>query len=70
MLPARADLTPEQREQLLSGPNRAYAGDSLAQLDAPTPAARPAPARAAGAGGAGGRTVEILRGDKSERVRY
>ncbi|CAB3819018.1 Flp pilus assembly protein CpaB [Achromobacter dolens] len=70
VLPARADLTPEQREQLLSGPNRAYAGDSLAQLDAPTPAARPAPARAAGAGGAGGRTVEILRGDKSERVRY
>lgn len=70
VLPARADLTPEQREQLLSGPNRAYAGDSLAQLDAPTPAARPAPARAAGAGGGGGRTVEILRGDKSERVRY
>lgn len=68
VLPARADLTPEQREQLQSGPNRAYAGDSLAQLDAPTPAAKPAPARAAG--GAGGRTVEILRGDKSERVRY
>lgn len=69
VLPARADLTPEQREQLQSGPNRAYAGDSLAQLDAPTPAARTAPARVAGGGG-GGRSVEILRGDKSERVRY
>ena len=71
VLPARPDLTPEQREQLLSGPNRAYAGESLAQLDGtvPVPAAKPAPVRATGGGG-GGRTVEILRGDKSERVRY
>lgn len=72
VLPARPDLTPEQREQLLSGPNRAYAGESLAQLEntvpTPVPAAKPAPVRATGGGG--GRTVEILRGDKSERVRY
>jgi pilus assembly protein CpaB len=72
VLPVRADLTPEQREALLSGPNRAFAGESLAQLDGTTPAARTpasrAPGRAQGSGG--GRTVEILRGDKSERVRY
>ncbi len=72
VLPVRADLTPAQREALLSGPNRAFAGESLAQLDGTTPAARTpasrAPGRAQGPGG--GRTVEILRGDKSERVRY
>lgn len=73
VLPARADLTAEQLEQLQSGPNRAYAGDSLAQLDAPTPAAKPVPApaaRPAPARAGSGRTVEILRGEKSERVRY
>lgn len=68
VLPPRPDLTPEQRAQLLTGPNRAYAGESLAQLEGTSPAAKPAPVRAAGGGG--GRTVEILRGDKSERVRY
>ncbi|HCQ49121.1 MAG TPA: Flp pilus assembly protein CpaB, partial [Achromobacter sp.] len=65
---------PAQREALLTGPNRAFAGDSLVQLEGATPAAR-APANrvsapTAGSGGGGGRTVEIVRGDKSERVRY
>lgn len=74
VLPTRADLTPAQREALLTGPNRAFAGDSLVQLEGATPAAR-APANrvsapTAGSGGGGGRTVEIVRGDKSERVRY
>jgi len=71
VLPTRADLTPAQREALLTGPNRAFAGDSLVQLDGTTPAARTTPNRVAGSGGGGGgRTVEIVRGDKSERVRY
>ncbi|MGE8639926.1 MAG: Flp pilus assembly protein CpaB [Achromobacter sp.] len=72
VLPVRADLTSEQREALKAGPNRAFAGESLVQLDGTTTNAR-APAatvRGAGSGGGGGRTVEILRGDKSERVRY
>lgn len=68
VLPARTDLTPEQRALLQTGPNRAYAGESLAQLEGTSPAAKPAPVRASGGGG--GRSVEILRGDKSERVRY
>jgi pilus assembly protein CpaB len=72
VLPVRADLTPEQREALKEGPNRAFAGESLVQLDGTTTNARApaAPVRGAGTGGGGGRTVEILRGDKSERVRY
>jgi pilus assembly protein CpaB len=72
VLPVRADLTPEQREALKEGSNRAFAGESLVQLDGTTTSVR-APAatvRAATTGGGGGRTVEILRGDKSERVRY
>ncbi|MCV6903860.1 MAG: Flp pilus assembly protein CpaB, partial [Achromobacter xylosoxidans] len=68
VLSPRPDLTPEQRALLQSGPNRAYAGESLAQLEGTSPAARPAAVRATGGGG--GRSVEILRGDKSERVRY
>lgn len=72
VLPTRADLTPAQREALLAGPNRAYAGDSLLQLEGTTPAARAPVNRVAatGGGGGGGRTIEIVRGDKSERVRY
>lgn len=70
VLPVRADLTPAQREALLSGPNRAYAGDSLVQLDGSAPAARPVANSNRGSGTGGGRTVEIVRGDKSERVRY
>ncbi|SSW73110.1 Flp pilus assembly protein CpaB [Achromobacter agilis] len=70
VLPVRADLTPAQRDALKLAPNRAFAGESLAQLDGTTAIApaRAAPARGANPGG--GRTVEILRGDKSERVRY
>ena len=33
---ARADLTPGQRELLDSGPNRAYGGDTLPQMDGTT----------------------------------
>ena len=33
---ARADLTPGQRELLDSGPNRAYGGDTLLQMDGTT----------------------------------
>ncbi|OAE51783.1 Flp pilus assembly protein CpaB [Achromobacter xylosoxidans] len=77
VLPVRADLTPAQRESVRTGPNRAFAGESLVQLDGSTPAAlapaarspalRPA-VRPQGVGG--GRTVEIIRGEKSEHVRY
>lgn len=72
VLPVRADLSPEQREALKQGPNRAFAGESLVQLDGSTTAARAptAPVRGASSGAGGGRTVEIVRGDKSERVRY
>lgn len=73
VLSTRADLTPAQREALLTGPNRAFAGDSLVQLDGSTTAARaptPRVAAPAGGGGGAGRTIEIVRGDKSERVRY
>ncbi|KNY08793.1 pilus assembly protein CpaB [Achromobacter piechaudii] len=72
VLPTRADLSPAQRDALLTGPNRAYAGDSLVQLEGATPAARAPASRVAtpSGGGGGGRTVEIVRGDKSERVRY
>ncbi|CAB3637182.1 Flp pilus assembly protein CpaB [Achromobacter pestifer] len=72
VLPVRADLSPEQRDALKLGPNRAFAGESLVQLDGSTSAARAptAPVRGANSGAGGGRTVEILRGDKSERVRY
>ncbi|MBV7502268.1 Flp pilus assembly protein CpaB [Achromobacter sp. ACM05] len=77
VLPVRADLTPAQRESLLTGPNRAFAGESLVQLDGSTAAALAPAARAPAArpavrpqGTGGGRTVEIIRGDKSEHVRY
>lgn len=77
VLPVRADLTPAQRESLRAGPNRAFAGESLVQLDGTTaaalaPAAREPAARGSARpqGAGGGRTVEIIRGDKSERVRY
>lgn len=63
---ARADLTPGQRELLDSGPNRAYGGDTLLQMDGTTLS----PRQAARGSGGGGRSVEIVRGDKSERVRY
>jgi len=67
VMAARAGLSAEQREALELGPNRAYAGDSLAQLDGPAPQ----PVKRAGAAGAGGgRTIEILRGDSAQRVRY
>lgn len=69
VLAARTDLTPAQREALKQPPNRAFAGESLVQLDGTTAVARP-PAAAARSAPGGGRTVEILRGDKSERVRY
>lgn len=69
VLPERSGLTPEQREALQAGPNRAYAGDSLAQLDgpAPQPVKRTGSARA---GSGGGRSIEILRGDSTQRVPY
>jgi pilus assembly protein CpaB len=70
VLPVRADLTPDQREALKQAPNRAFAGESLVQLDGTTTVARTPAAAARGASPGGGRTVEILRGDKSERVRY
>ena len=63
---ARADLTPGQRELLDSGPNRAYGGDTLPQMDGTTLS----PRQVARGSGGGGRSVEIVRGDKSERVRY
>ncbi|MBO9328886.1 Flp pilus assembly protein CpaB [Achromobacter sp. HZ01] len=70
VLPVRADLTPAQRDALKLAPNRAYAGESLVQLDGTTTAARTPAAVARGANAGGGRSVEIVRGDKTERVRY
>lgn len=77
VLPVRADLTPAQRESVRTGLNRAFAGESLVQLDGSTPAALAPAARSPSAppaarsqGGGRGRTVEIIRGDKSEHVRY
>ena len=54
---ARADLTPGQRELLDSGPNRAYGGDTLLQMDGTTLS----PRQAARGSGGGGRSVEIVR---------
>lgn len=77
VLPVRADLTPAQRESVRTGLNRAFAGESLVQLDGTTAAALAPAAREPAARGSarpqasgGGRTVEIIRGDKSEHVRY
>ncbi|HYG42924.1 MAG TPA: Flp pilus assembly protein CpaB [Bordetella sp.] len=68
VIAARAGLTSEQRAALEEGPNRAFAGDSLAQLDGPAP--QPVKRSSAGTGGGGGRTIEVLRGDSAQRVRY
>jgi len=68
VMAVRAGLTAEQREALEAGPNRAYAGDSLAQLDGPAP--QPVGRPGIGAGSSGGRTIEILRGDSAQHVRY
>lgn len=67
VLPGRVDLSQEQRLALQNGNNRAFAGDSLLQLEQPKPVRETAasPARSSG-----GRTVEVLRGSQSERVRY
>lgn len=67
VVPALATLSAEQRESLNDGPNRAYAGDSLAQLDAPAPQVAK---KALASGSGGGRTIEVLRGDSAQRVRY
>ncbi|MBO9356675.1 Flp pilus assembly protein CpaB [Bordetella petrii] len=68
VMPVRNDLTGEQRAALADAVNRAYAGDSLAQLDGPAPQA--VKRSGAAAAGGGGRTIEILRGDSAQRVRY
>lgn len=73
VLTGRAGLTPEQRAELESPENKAYAGDSLVQLSnviapAPTPAPR---AVSGGAGGSGGgNAIQVWRGGKPEVVRY
>ncbi|MBV7486653.1 Flp pilus assembly protein CpaB [Bordetella sp. BOR01] len=69
VMAARAGLSAEQRAALADGPNRAFAGDSLAQLDGPAPQ----PVRRSGGGGSGpggGRSIEVLRGDSAQRVPY
>jgi len=68
VISARADLSAEQRAALADGTNRAYAGDSLAQLEGPAP--QPARRSAGASSGGGGRSVEILRGDSAQRVHY
>ncbi|MBO1112383.1 Flp pilus assembly protein CpaB [Bordetella petrii] len=68
VISARKDLTAEQRAALADGVNRAYAGDSLAQLDGPAP--QPVKRSAGASSGGGGRSIEILRGDSAQRVRY
>ena len=76
VLAARSGLTPEQRAELQSPANRAYAGDSLMQLsnaaNAPnrtTPVAAAAAPRSGGGGG-GGNSIQIWRGGKPEVLRY
>lgn len=68
VMTARGGLSAAQLEALQTGPNRAYAGDSLAQLDGPAP--EPVKRAATRAAGAGGRSIEILRGDSAQHVRY
>jgi len=68
VMTARNGLSAAQVEALQTGPNRAYAGDSLAQLDGPAP--EPVKRAAARPAGAGGRSIEILRGDSAQHVRY
>ncbi|MCD0506042.1 Flp pilus assembly protein CpaB, partial [Bordetella petrii] len=68
VMTARAGLSPEERAALAEGANRAFAGDSLAQLDGPAP--QQVKRAAGGSGGGSGRSIEILRGDSAQRVRY
>jgi len=70
VLAGRAGLTAEQRQRLALPENRAYAGDALAQLAASEAAAQRSGNPAPAAPRQGGRSVEILRGGQSERVRY
>ncbi|WP_017524512.1 Flp pilus assembly protein CpaB [Pusillimonas noertemannii] len=70
VLEGRAGLTTVQRQRLTLPENRAYAGDSLAQLAASETAAQrrgnPVPTTPRQSS----RSVEILRGGQSERVHY
>jgi pilus assembly protein CpaB len=68
VMPAQASLTREQREALELGPNRAYAGDSLAQLDKPT--TQPVKRATSSSGNVGARTIEVVRGDNAQHVPY
>lgn len=67
VMPPRPDLTSEQHQALDEAVNRAYAGDSLAQLAGSTP--EPVKRSSAVARGEG-RTIEILRGGSAQRVAY
>jgi len=70
VLAGRAGLTAEQRRRLALPENRAYAGSSLAQLAASEATAQRGSNPVSAAPRHGGRSVEILRGGKSERVHY
>ncbi|WP_459614881.1 Flp pilus assembly protein CpaB [Bordetella sp. 2513F-2] len=68
VLAARPGLTPEQQARVRDPVNQAYAGEALPQLAGPAPVqeARPRPASPAGTG----RSVEVVRGDAVQQVRY
>ena len=67
VLQARSGLDKEQREQLKSGANRAYAGDSLVQLSGPDASSNLAQPHAAGGRG---RSVEIIRGNQAQSMSF
>lgn len=70
VLKGRAGLKPEQQQLLQQPDNLAYAGESLSEVAAPSGGnATAKPAQSAGSRSQG-RSVEVIRGSQSERVRY
>jgi pilus assembly protein CpaB len=73
VLVPKANLTPDQKNEVKDDVNLAYAGDSLVQLSGPQPP-KDAPAKALAASptvkSGGGPSVEVIRGDQAERLHY
>ncbi|WP_454691056.1 Flp pilus assembly protein CpaB [Achromobacter aloeverae] len=73
VLAARADLDVGEKALAADAVNRAYAGDSLPQLSGQPPrmeAPAPLPAKAPRKARASGRSIEVVRGGRSETVSY
>ncbi|MBP6020562.1 MAG: Flp pilus assembly protein CpaB [Burkholderiaceae bacterium] len=69
VLKAKAGLNSEERQQLHEPENLAYAGDSLAEFTA-SPSENSAATASAPRQGGGGRSLEVIRAGRSERVPY